>query len=281
MFLASIKKELRLFTRGFRLWGILIAIVGIAVAYPGMYKLIEIMGEMMKSISAEAGVEMDEALNSITSMMDSLAMLYGGSLSNVGYFTGILAFTAEGFLIMGLLLMATAGGEQKKRSIIMPNCAGLTPAGYVVPKFVLYPLAVGALTFLGTILTAFTSQLMFGDAIPVDTMIFSGSCVAFYIVFMISVYFLFGIATGRPGIGVVVMYFSSTLLPTILNAFGINKYNPFSLQGMVMTPAAEADMQDFWLSIAVTVILTVICCLLALVITTVRKIDNSEGEANL
>ena len=46
MFLAGIKKELKLFTRGFRLWGILIAIVGIALMYPGMYKLIEVMADM-------------------------------------------------------------------------------------------------------------------------------------------------------------------------------------------------------------------------------------------
>lgn len=281
MFLAGIKKELKLFTRGFRFWGILIAIIGIAIAYPGMYKLMELMADMLENLSAEAGVEMDAAVNSVNEMMNSLAMLYGGSLSYVGYYMGIISFTAEGFLIMGLLLMATAGGEQKKRSVIMPNCAGLTPAGYVVPKFVLYPVIIGALAFLGTILTAFVSQLMFGDPIAFDTMMFSGSCVAFYIVFMVSVYFLFGIATGRPGIGVVVMYFGASIFPTILNAFGINKYNPFSLQGMIMTSVADADMQNYWLSVVITLVLAVICCLLSLVITTVRKIDNSEGEANL
>ncbi|MBQ2799419.1 MAG: ABC transporter permease [Ruminiclostridium sp.] len=281
MFLAGIKKELKLFTRGFRLWGILLAVVGIALMYPGMYKLIEIMADMLKMMSAEAGVSADEAVSSITEMMDTLAALYGGSLSNVGFFTGIVSFTAEGFLIMALLLMATAGGEQKKRSVIMPNCAGLTPAGYVVPKFAMYPAIIGILGFVGVILTALFSQLMFGDAIPFENVAFSGGCVAFYLVFMISVYFLFGIATGKPGIGVVVMYFGSALLPTLLNAFDINKYNPFALQGMIMTPAADADMQNFWLSAVVTVTLTVICCLLSLVITSVRRIDNSEGEANL
>lgn len=281
MFLAGIKKELKLFTRGFRLWGILIAIVGIALMYPGMYKLIEIMAEMLKAVSAEAGVSADEAISSITNMLDSLTLLYGGSLANVGFFTGIASFTAEGFLIMALLLMATAGGEQKKRSVIMPNCAGLTPAGYVVPKFVMYPAMIGVLGFIGAVLTALFSQLMFGGTIPFESIVFSGACVAFYLVFMISIYFLFGIATGRPGIGVVIIYFGSALLPTLLGAFDINKYNPFALQGMIMTAPADADMQNFWLSIVVTIVLTVICCLLSLIITTVRKIDNSEGVANL
>ncbi len=282
MILAGIKKELKLFTRGFRFWGILITIIGIAIAYPGLYKFIEIMANMLTQMAAESGMEeIIESANSMMTMLNSMAALYGGELAYVGFYTGVSSIATDGFLIMALLLMAAAGGEQKKRSVIMPNCAGLTPAGYIVPKFLMYPLLIGVLSFFGALLTALFSQLMFGGAIAAENMIFSATCIAVYMLFVTSIYFLFGIATGRPGVGVVVMYLGASLFPILLNALNINKYNPFALHDMIMTPAAEADMNNFWLSLAVTVILVVICCLLSLIITTVKKIDNSEGVANL
>ena len=282
MFLAGIKKELRLFTRGFRLWGILLTVVGIALMYPGMYKLIEVMAEMLKQLDVSMGEGVtQDAANSMLEMLNSIAALYGGELISVGFYTGILSFTTEGFLIAALLLMATAGGEQKKRSIIMPNCAGLTPAGYVIPKFVLYPLLIGTISFLGCLLTAFLSQLMFGGALATSTVMIGSACISIYMVFMTAVYFLFGIATGRPGVGVVVMYLGASLLPTLLEAFKINKYSPFALRDMFMKSVSELDMSEFWLSVMVTVVLSVICCLATLVVVTLRRVDNTSGEANL
>ena len=48
-----------------------------------------------------------------------------------------------------------------------------------------------------------------------------------------------------------------------------------------MSSYSDADMNNFVLSMVVTVVLSVISCLLTLMITTLRKIDNSVGEANL
>lgn len=278
MIIAGLKKELMLVSRGFRFWGLLILAIGIAIAYPGLYKFIEVMAEAASQMGAGAGAE---AADSLKNMVNELTTLYGGEMIKAGYYTGILAFSAEGFLVISLLLMATAGGEQKKRSVIMPNCAGLTPAGYVLPKFILYPLLTGVLTFAGAQLTAVFSGLMFKGTLPMDVICFSGGCISFYVMFMTAVFFLFGIATGRPGIGVVVMFLVSSLLPTLLQAFGLDYGTPFTLRDMFMTTMDKVDMGNFWVSVAVTITLIVICCLLTLVITTVRKIDNSEGEANL
>ena len=281
MFLSGLKKEIKLFSRGFRFWGIIIAMIGFAVVYPGIYKMMESMVEMMNNLGVEAGADMGDAAASLKQTMDSLVAIYGGEMAYVGFYTGILGLTTEGFLVISLLLMMAAGGEQKKRSVIMPNCAGLTPAGYILPKFALYPIAITVINFFGVVLNALVSQAMFGVAIPVNTVIFSGVCISMFVFFAVSAYLFFGIATGRPGIGVVVMYLSISLFPTILASVGVNKYNPFALRDMFITPVEQVDMNNFWLSLVVTVILSVIFCLLSLAITTARKIENSVGEANL
>ena len=77
------------------------------------------------------------------------------------------------------------------------------------------------------------------------------------------------------------MYAGSTIVPLILQALNIDKYNPFTLQTLLMSSYSDADMNNFVLSMVVTVVLSVISCLLTLMITTLRKIDNSVGEANL
>ena len=72
-----------------------------------------------------------------------------------------------------------------------------------------------------------------------------------------------------------------TIVPLILQALNIDKYNPFTLQTLLMSSYSDADMNNFVLSMVVTVVLSVISCLLTIMITTLRKIDNSVGEANL
>lgn len=281
MFLAGIKKEFKLFSRGFKLLGVIILVVGIAVAYPVMYKFMEIMTQQLAEMGAELGGEMETATSSMTGMMDGLAQMYGGSLGAVGFYTGVTGMTGEGFLIIALLLMATAGGEQKKRSIIMPNCAGLTPAGYILPKFAIYPLLMGAFAFAGTLLCSVITYVLYGEGIPMENVLFSGGCASFYMVFMISAYMLFGICTGRPGVGVITMYLSTALIPLILQVFNISKYNPFALTSMILETPDSADMTNYVMSIVVSLILSVICCLVSLVVTSLRKIDNAQGEANL
>ena len=77
------------------------------------------------------------------------------------------------------------------------------------------------------------------------------------------------------------MYLGGSLVPILLSTFNIDSYNPFALRDMLMTQYADADMNNFILSIVVTVTLSVICCVLSLLVTTLRKLDNSAGEANL
>lgn len=285
MIKTGIKKEFMLFSRGFRLIGVIITIIGISLMYPLMYKSMEMMAgqiaDMGQQIGGEAQDQVTGAVDSINGMMSSLEAMYGGSMAAVGFKTGVSSITSTGFLIISLLLMATAGGEQKKRSVIIPNCAGLTPAGYVLPKFIVYPLVIGVLSFLGGIITGCISNLMYNNELSINDIMFSSLCAAIYMLFMIALYFLIGLSTGRPGISVIIVYGGSTIIPILLQSLDIDRYNPFTLQSLLMSSYNDADMNNFILSTVVAFILSVICCLLALMIMTLRRVDNTVGEANL
>ena len=285
MIKTGIKKEFMLFSRGFRLIGVIITIIGISLMYPLMYKSMEMMAgqiaDMGQQIGGEAQDQVTGAVDSINGMMSSLEAMYGGSMAAVGFKTGVSSITSTGFLIISLLLMATAGGEQKKRSVIIPNCAGLTPAGYVLPKFIVYPLVIGVLSFLGGIITGCISNLMYNNELSINDIIFSSLCAAIYMLFMTALYFLIGLSTGRPGISVIIVYGGSTIIPILLQSLDIDRYNPFTLQSLLMSSYKDADMNNFMLSTVVAFILSVICCLLALMIMTLRRVDNTVGEANL
>ena len=285
MIKVGIKKEFMLFSRGFRLIGVIITIIGISLMYPLMYKSMEMMAgqiaDMGQQIGGEAQDQVTGAVDSINGMMSSLEAMYGGSMAAVGFKTGVSSITSTGFLIISLLLMATAGGEQKKRSVIIPNCAGLTPAGYVLPKFIVYPVMIGLFTFLGGMATGGISNLIYNNELNINDIIFSSLCAAIYMLFMTALYFLIGLSTGRPGISVIIVYGGSTIIPILLQSLDIDRYNPFTLQSLLMSSYNDADMNNFMLSTVVAFILSVICCLLALMIMTLRRVDNTVGEANL
>lgn len=285
MIKVGIKKEFMLFSRGFRLIGVIITIIGISLMYPLMYKSMEMMAgqiaDMGQQIGGETQDQVTGAVDSINGMMSSLEAMYGGSMAAVGFKTGVSSITSTGFLIISLLLMATAGGEQKKRSVIIPNCAGLTPAGYVLPKFIVYPVMIGLFTFLGGMATGGISNLIYNNELNINDIIFSSLCAAIYMLFMTALYFLIGLSTGRPGISVIIVYGGSTIIPILLQSLDIDRYNPFTLQSLLMSSYNDADMNNFILSTVVAFILSVICCLLALMIMTLRRVDNTVGEANL
>lgn len=285
MIKAGIKKEFMLFSRGFRLIGVIITIIGISLMYPLLYKSMEMMAgqiaDMGQQIGGEAQDQVTGAVDSINGMMSSLEAMYGGSMAAVGFKTGVSSITSTGFLIISLLLMSTAGGEQKKRSIIIPDCAGLTPAGYVMPKFIVYPVMIGLLSFLGGMATGGISNLIYNNELNINDIIFSSLCVAIYMLFMTALYFFIGLSTGRPGISVIIVYGGSTIIPILLQSLDIDRYNPFTLQSLLMSSYNDADMNNFMLSTVVAFILSVICCLLALMIMTLRRVDNTVGEANL
>ncbi len=279
MFKAGIKKELMMFTRGFRMWGILILVLGLAASYPALYKMLDSMSGLMEEM---ATVEAGASADMMEGLTGSISAIYGADLGYVGFITGVSATVGIGLLVMMIILMAAAGGEQKKRSVIIPDCAGLTPQGYVLPKFAIYPLLSAVVMFLGTVIAGAVANLLFeGTPVPISDILFNAACSAGYGLFLISAFFMAGISTGRPGISVIAVYLGSELINSMLNGFRVNRFNPYALYYMIGTTYKEADMNNFVLSLIVTVTLSVICCLITLMVVSLRKIDNSVGEANL
>ena len=217
MIKSGIKKELMLFTRGFKLLGVIITILAISLLYPFTYKSMELMANQISDMGQQFGGEtqgqVENSAASINNMLGSISEMYGGSMAAVGFKTGVSSLTSTGSLVIMLLLMSAAGGEQKKRSVIMPTCAGLSPSGYVMPKFIVYPLAIGLMSFIGGMITGGISNLIYNNELIISDIVFSSVCSAIYMFFITAVYFLTGLSTGRPGISVIIVYAGSTIVP--------------------------------------------------------------------
>ena len=108
MIKAGIKKELMLFTRGFKLLGVIITIVAISLLYPFTYKSMELMANQISDMGQQMGGEtqgqVENAAASINNMLGSISEMYGGSMAAVGFKTGVSSLTSTGSLIIMLLL---------------------------------------------------------------------------------------------------------------------------------------------------------------------------------
>ncbi|MGN0598036.1 MAG: hypothetical protein ACI4J1_11995 [Ruminiclostridium sp.] len=267
---AGLKKEYLLFSRTFKLWGILIAFMAFAIVDPLLFKALEVFAESMGS-NVDAGELVAQSMGAVEFSAGIGVM---GALSDI---------TASGSLIMLLLMMATAGGEQKKRSVIIPSCAGLTPMNYTLPKFIIYPVLIVIITFGATIVSAVTSILLFGGQLDWLAVMGAGGLGALYMAFIVTAMLMMGICTGRGGISAAVIYVLSSLLPIILSGFKADRYNPFALKTMALNIplGEEIDSLNLIGSIAITVILMLIFFFVTLFVQNAKKIDNEGNEAAL
>ena len=86
MIKSGIKKELMLFTRGFKLLGVIITILAISLLYPFTYKSMELMANQISDMGQQFGGEtqgqVENAAASINNMLGSISEMYGGRLQN-------------------------------------------------------------------------------------------------------------------------------------------------------------------------------------------------------
>jgi hypothetical protein len=184
-----------------------------------------------------------------------------------------------------LILMSPSGGEQKKRETIIPSCCGLDYFSYLVPKFVLYPLTVFAVTFLSALTAGGLCDALFdSDKISGGMVVLAAFMCAVYVTFIITVYMSIGLCTSRPGIITVLVYLGSTLIELILTSLDMTKFHPFTLRALV---SGEMFYEDFVLSenvasIAVGVLLSLVISAvmfaLALAVLKATKINNREDK---
>lgn len=304
---AGFKKEWMMFSRTFKCLGVMIAIFAFAIVDPLMMKGMDLLFTELEKMTEEhtasqsisdsessnyanlslgIGIDLDENTEKLASeegssdFMGQMNIIYGSSTAT-GFYSAMSDITNTGTLIILIVLMAAAGGEQKKRSTMIPDCAGLSPKNYLLPKFVLYPLFCFAATFLATFVAYGVSLMVFTTPLEISNVLFAAVCAGVYQFFIVSLYFLFGICTSKPGVGTIIIFISTGIIPVILSAAKANKYNPFALLSMLTSDVGDVEMSNFVLSIVVTFILYIIMYFITLLVLTAKKIDNRGSDAHL
>ena len=282
----AFKKELMYFSRTFRMFGVIFAILIISLFDPLMYKgmmvFMDIMGEQLEqsgfTMTADAGTLASadvDAANPFAGLTELYESLRAPEIASAA----VADFTSTSALIIFLVLMQPSGGEQKKRSTILPLCAGLTPIRYIVPKFVIYPLTALLSSLIALPLCAGFSVFLFGGEISFANSLAAGAVVGLYLAFLIVIELTIGICTARPGLAAIFTILGSQLLPTVLALFRINRFNPFVLPELAGEfLSGEVGALNLWVSVMVTVVIGVILFFTTLLTQTARRIDNSGNE---
>lgn len=281
----GIKKELMFFTRSFRIWGVIIAAVLFAAASPLLMKL---SFEMLSSIeNMELGGDNDLSTQSINMDMEISGSGIMGDMTDESYMAKLGAISALGdltstlMLIFMLVTMYSAGGELKKRSMIIPQNAGLSSKLYILPKFIVYPASVALFAFCGIWIGFGISALVFGGIeISISNIAVSALLAAVFDAFMTVLYFTLGLCTSKAGLSVVIMYGGNVILTTLFSALGADKFHPFTLTSQAQNAVLENgfDSVNLWGSIGITVLLMVLCYFVTLFVISARRIDNRGKE---
>lgn len=283
----SFKKELAQYFRTFKFLGMALAIFGFAVANPIMSKFSSIVfNELNKMPMPEAQVsvtvpEEGEGLLGGLGVGDMAAMYSDGAIM---FGSSLVSFSSYALLIVMLVMRSTAGGEQKKRAMIVPLCSGLQNKNYLLPKFIIYPLSLFAMTFLGGLVSGGLCRALFDNAdIGFGKMVLGSFLMAVYMMFIITVYLSLGLCTSRPGIMTGAVFIAQLILQSFLEGIGLVGYQPFSLvtavSGMFV---AEDYLAENTASVLVAAGLALVICvlmyLLALGVLNAKKIDNQEED---
>ena len=273
---ASFKKEWLSFFRTHSFLTIACVIIGISILSP---LIIAGMGALMDAMS-----DIYDELGADVSGMTALL----GAASSTGVESSVDSITGVGLIVTLLLLNRAAGGEQKKRSVIIPKSAGLRSFAYIFPKFIIYPLSA----FVFAVVAVFAAWIVsiplfeindvsFGSALLAG--ILSGVSIMLFICFHLTL----GTATGKAGMSAAICITVSIVLPGVLSLIGTDyMYNPFTLDIMAyFSVAAEALSEMNFVDILVAVIFALaimgILFFIALFAQNARKIDNSGNEIDL
>ncbi|MCM1054822.1 MAG: hypothetical protein NC394_04785 [Bacteroides sp.] len=290
----GIKKELMFFTRSFKMGGIIIAALVLAIASPLLMKL---SGAMMSSLgsaisdNSEYGENYPEAnvnvsVNGFSSgnldYEDMLELFDTENLAVLGLISAFGDLTNTLLLIFMIVTMYSAGGELKKRSMIIPQNAGLSAGLYVLPKFLLYPTAAAVFAFAGMLVSGLTTAIAFSGAYETDTarLLLAALAAAVYDGFIAALYFTLGLCTARAGIATIILYGGSAILSVLFTSFGADKFHPFALRDVAqdILTGQEIDLVNLWGSVGVTALIILLCYFVTVFVISAKRIDNRGEE---
>lgn len=288
----SFKKERAQFFRGFKLLGIALAIFGFALSYPLMSKLmVAFVGEMSNMETPQIGTAAIQAetaslaeANANGAGLGNIAAIYGSALTV--FSMSLISLATYSSLIIMLVMMKPAGGEQKKRAMIVPLCCGLQYKNYLIPKFVIYPLTVFAVSFLGGLTAGgLCGSLFKSDKIPAETILLASFMIGVYMAFIITVYLALGLCSSRPGVMVGVVFLGQMLMPSLLAGMGLTNYQPFALFNLISALSApnagdilSENLTNILVSSVIALAIGILLYFITLAVLNGKKVDNQQEE---
>lgn len=222
------KKEFMFFARGGRLAGLLIVMIALAVVSPILFGFTSAMMSSVKDVLPD-NTQYAEMAEMVTSFSASDMVMY-----NIEYISGI------GSIVVLFLFKGAAGGEQKKRSVMIPHCAGLTAERYALPKFVIYPIVILVISFAAAYIGAGMALVFFPSKLEWDMVFIAAICSAVYLAFSTAMQFCVGLCTGKSNLAIVIVIVMHITLPSLLNFFRVDRFNPFALSSISLTAAMKS-----------------------------------------
>lgn len=294
MLKTGIKKELMFFTRSFKMAGIIIAAIVLAVASPLLMKLSGFMMSSLDSMdinNSQNGNYTDVSLQvninneymSYGSDFDSMFSLFEDeNLAPLGLISAFGDLTNTLLLIFMIVTMYSAGGELKKRSMIIPRNAGLSTKLYVLPKFLVYPFAAAVFAFGGVLVSGLVTAIVFNGVYEINmgSLMQAALTAAVYDAFIVTLYFTLGLCTARAGIATIILYGGSTILSVLFTSLGADKFQPFALKTLAqdILMEGEADFINLMGSIGVTLLIMLLCYFVTIFVISAKRTDNRGEE---
>lgn len=222
--ISGLRKEMMFFLRGGRFAIVLVVMIALAVMSPLLFGAMSSMMTAMKDAMPDGTYS--ELADEFTSFSAADISMY-----NVEY------IVSYGSIIMLFILKGAAGGEQKKRSVIIPQCSGLTPERFALPKYLLYPFTVFLVSFLAVLLGSWTAGIMFPGSLDWSMIALSAACSGVFLAFSTCMQLCVGISTGKPNIAIIIVLAMQMFLPTLLGIFRVDRFNPLSLSSIALSAA--------------------------------------------
>ena len=297
MLKTGLKKEMMFLGRTGKLAGVIVAMLIFALLDGIMLKA---TGVMMSSMSTTVQQQIDQIsensenseelneLNEITGSISTMSSMFENMSAATILYSTINDISSLGLLITLLVIKSACGGEQKRRSIVIPRCAGLTPKMYILPKFILYPIIIFLLSVIAVFLAGGIAQLLFEGGILLENMLVAAVILGIYLAFIMTVMLTIGICTEKPGISVIIVFVAINIIPTLLSSYRVDRFNPFALPSLVGEAVmaensvfASIDMLNFWVSVVTTLIISVVLYFVTLLALNSKEVRNEGNEAVL
>ena len=266
---AGLNKELLAFSRSKKLLILACVFIGLSILSPliiaGLSALVESMSDTYEQIGMDVS-GMSEELN---------------SSAMIGVSSQISDLSFAGLLVFLLLINSYAGGEQKKRSIIIPRNSGLGSMAYILPKFIVYPLSIFILSLLGVLAASVVSSSIFeNNDIVFSRLLAAGVLLGVRNMFYVCLHLALGTATGKAGMSSAVCIVAANLLPSFFTvADAAPVYNPFTMsQTAVSALYGRESIPDLFISIILALAIMAVAYFIALFVQNAKKIDNSGNE---